>query len=141
MDNDSEELSAQSTERINFLIEQSKPEIESQNKILSQSEIGEKGKEVSSFGTFFLYQIWLLFRRSITNTLRDQQYLFGRVAQTLIMSVGVSILWWQMDTDQSSIQDRISVLFIVLLGSAFTEGQIASLICSFFFCFFFVSFI
>ena len=70
--------------------------------------------------------------RSMTNTWRDTQYLFGRVAQTFFMAFAVSILWWQMDTDQSSVQDRISVLFIILLGSAFSEGLVASLVCSFF---------
>ena len=141
MDSDSPELFEESTQRIDFLIEGSKQELSERNREMELMQSQVDAGDPTPFGTFFLYQIWLLFHRSIINTWRDSQYLFGRVTQTFFMAFAVSILWWQMDTDQTSVQDRISVLFIVLLGSAFSEGLVGSLVCLYFLFFFFFLFI
>lgn len=74
-------------------------------------------------------QTALIAKRSIMNSQRSPAFLIGKGVQTLIMAFAIAILWWQIDNDQSAIQDRLGVVFIVLLGSAFPEAMGGLLVC------------
>jgi len=79
-------------------------------------------------GAGWLKQIYLLSKRSTHNTLRDPAFLIKRFFQALLMAIMIAILWWQIDNDQSAIQDRFAVVFMILLGAAFPEATTAILI-------------
>merc|ERR1712130_231031 len=70
-----------------------------------------------------LVQTYLLTKRSMMNTQGNPGYLIGKTIQAVVMAIAIAILWWQIDNDQSSIQDRAGVVFIVLLSSAFPEAM------------------
>jgi len=67
-------------------------------------------------------------KRTIIGQWRDKRTLIGRGAQNVVMAVMVLILFFQMDTDQTAIQDRISIIFMCLLGTTFSEAVAAALV-------------
>ena len=70
-------------------------------------------------------------KRTIIGQWRDKRTLIGRGAQNVVMAVMVLILFFQMDTDQTAIQDRISIIFMCLLGTTFSEAVAAALVCEY----------
>merc|ERR1712137_1367000 len=70
-----------------------------------------------------IMQTYLITKRSMMNTQGNPGYLIGKTIQAVVMAIAIAILWWQIDNDQSAIQDRAGVVFIVLLSSAFPEAM------------------
>lgn len=81
-------------------------------------------------GANFFWQVLLLTHRTIKNTLRDRQQLIGRLSQSVLLAILVIIIFYQIDYDQTSIQDRLSAVFMCLLGTAFSEAVAAGLVCT-----------
>lgn len=117
-----------SKRRINDIIEKSQA-----NKYVAPNDTEIPDNSIDDFdynqGAGRLRQMYLITKRSWMNTQRQPSYLVGRFVQSLIMGLCIAILWWQIDNDQLSIQDRLGVTFITLLGSAFPEAVTASLVC------------
>lgn len=80
-------------------------------------------------GAGFIKQLVLLTHRTAKNTIRDVPLLVGRTLQNVLLAVMVIILFIQMDNDQTAIQDRISVVFMCLLGLTFSESVAGALVC------------
>jgi hypothetical protein len=80
-------------------------------------------------GAGFFYQTFLLTKRNYIQNFRDHSFLIARYMQGLLLSTIVCLLYWQIDNDQSSIQDRISLLFMVLMGSTFSEATAGCTVC------------
>jgi len=80
---------------------------------------------VSTEQAGFIRSTILLTLRAGLNMVRDRIFIASRIVQSLIMALAISVLWWQMDTDQSAIQDRLSVLFLALMAASFPESLAA----------------
>ena len=67
--------------------------------------------------------VWLQFRllvlRNLTDLRRYKAAVIALVAQTLILAGFVSIIFWQMDLSQVSIQNRMGVLFFLVAQEMF----------------------
>jgi len=126
LDTTSIEKEEDSKRRINDIIEQSISKQYDPPK--DEANGGDDTFEANTKGVGFLRQIWLIMLRSFMNTQRTPSYMVGRIVQAVVMGFSISILWWQIDNDQTSIQDRLGVVFITLLGSAFPEAVTASLV-------------
>ena len=119
----------ESKRRINDIIEQSETRQGQPEPFHSAGGPIDGGKERNGAGR--LRQMYLIGKRSLMNTQRNPGYLVGRFVQSLVMGFSIALLWWQIDNDQTAIQDRFGVVFIALLGSAFPEAVTASLVCEF----------
>jgi ABC-type multidrug transport system ATPase subunit len=60
-----------------------------------------------------------LFWRSFNNFYRDKFVLILRLIQTLIFSLLIGLIYLNIDDDQTSITDRVGVLFFILINQAF----------------------
>ena len=141
IDPSSEKTTQDSEQRVDDIIQssKSKPHTHEHEKEPERSDDRELSQN-NQTGAGFLKQIYLLVKRTTTNSLRDRAYLIGRTAQNLLLAVMVLILFFQMDNDQTSIQDRISVVFMCLLGTTFSEAVAAALVCSLSLCFMYSEF-
>jgi len=65
-------------------------------------------------GAGFWEQFKLLFRRAFRNQLRNKLLLRGRLMQTLVMAVMVSLIYLNVRHDQRGVQDRQGFLFFIV---------------------------
>lgn len=128
IDSTSIEKEEESKRRINDIIERSQ-----NNRYVAEhfkpDDHDSMGKPPAMPGR--LVQTYLLTKRSLMNTQGNPGYLIGKTIQAVVMAIAIAILWWQIDNDQSAIQDRAGVVFIVLLSSAFPEAMGGLLICKY----------
>merc|ERR1719238_535147 len=75
-----------------------------------------KSKKSSNVECF----LWL-FDRSLKSIRRDNQFIAIRTVQTLVIAIALSILYWQIDTNQKSISDRNGLLIISIINNSFNE--------------------
>ena len=69
----------------------------------------------------FLQQIfWILYRENL-NEVRNSAANFARVAQSIFMAVVLGILYFQIDTDQSTVADRNGLFFFIIINASFNE--------------------
>lgn len=67
--------------------------------------------------------LWLC-DRSLKSILRDRQFLTLRIVQTAAITLALSILFFQIDTNQASIPDRNGLLIICLMNMSFNEMMV-----------------
>merc|ERR1712000_128695 len=129
IDPSSEKTTAASQDRVQNIIESSEA---SPYEGVTPPPIEDSGDEElnenNEGGAGYFTQIYLLMKRTIIGQWRDKRTLIGRGAQNVVMAVMVLILFFQMDTDQTAIQDRISIIFMCLLGTTFSEAVAAALV-------------
>jgi len=78
-------------------------------------EIKEMVDEKSSYNTTLLEQMKILFARAMKTTLRDKVLTRARVGSHILMALLIGFLYWRMETDQTAIQDRLSLIFFALI--------------------------
>ncbi|MES1912798.1 MAG: hypothetical protein MHM6MM_005020 [Cercozoa sp. M6MM] len=81
-------------------------------------DIGQRG---------FLSQTLLLAKRSLKNFVRTPNTFAARIVQTLVVSVLVGIIFYQLDNDQVGMQNRKGVLFFLMLFATFGSAMSISL--------------
>jgi ABC-type multidrug transport system ATPase subunit/ABC-type multidrug transport system permease subunit len=74
--------------------------------------------KVTSYASSWIVQFLVLFVRSFVNIIRDGMLTFARMFQTLSMSIIVGLIYLRIDYFQSNAQDRIGVLFFILLNQS-----------------------
>jgi len=122
----STELEEESKRRINDIMEKSIENNQNMEKETYEPHIDEEGELSDLTGAGRIRQTYLITKRSWMNNQRNPGYLFARAIQSFIMAMSIALLWWQIDNDQSAIQDRLGVVFIGLIGSAFPEAMVAA---------------
>lgn len=127
----STELEEESKRRINDIMEKSIENNQNMEKETYEPHIDEEGELSDLTGAGRIRQTYLITKRSWMNNQRNPGYLFARAIQSFIMAMSIALLWWQIDNDQSAIQDRLGVVFIGLIGSAFPEAMVAASVCKF----------
>lgn len=130
IDSTSEKTTQESDDRVDNIIEsaRNKPHVhtsEGEKSDFNDKDLNQNNKG----GAGFLKQLALLTHRTAKNTLRDVPLLVGRTVQNVLLVCMIIILFIQMDNDQTSIQDRISVVFMCLLGLTFSESVAGALVC------------
>jgi ABC-type multidrug transport system ATPase subunit/ABC-type multidrug transport system permease subunit len=71
---------------------------------------------------FWLDQVFWIAQREVLNESRNSAFLIVRLFQTILVSFTMGILNLQMDFDQTSIEDRLGVLFFTIITLSFNEG-------------------
>ncbi|PSC72649.1 ABC transporter G family member 7 isoform A [Micractinium conductrix] len=66
-------------------------------------------------------QVSLLFNRSVRQVLRDKATIVGRASSQVSSALVFAAIYWRMKRTQSSIQDRMGLLQISVVGSAMTS--------------------
>ena len=129
IDSTSIEKEEESKRRINDIIERSE-----NNRYVAEHFQPDEHEQIAKPPAMpgRIMQTYLITKRSMMNTQGNPGYLIGKTIQAVVMAIAIAILWWQIDNDQSAIQDRAGVVFIVLLSSAFPEAMGGLLICMYF---------
>merc|ERR1712137_1152141 len=120
IDSTSIEKEEESKRRINDIIERSE-----NNRYVAEHFQPDEHEQIAKPPAMpgRIMQTYLITKRSMMNTQGNPGYLIGKTIQAVVMAIAIAILWWQIDNDQSAIQDRAGVVFIVLLSSAFPEAM------------------
>lgn len=74
-------------------------------------------------------QIFWLAYRSFINTRRNPKQTIGRLIQTLILAIVLGVLFWDMDTDQASVQNRLGLIFMASIMVSSGEYSTVALMC------------
>lgn len=79
--------------------------------------------EISVYQSFWIVQTVVLFVRAIVNMLRDGILTGSRIGQSIVMALLVGLIYLRTQYFQSNVQDRIGVLFFIVvvqvMGSIF----------------------
>ena len=81
--------------------------------------------DVREYATSFFKQTWVVSKRTFVQMVRNPMVTYAQLGQTLFISLLVGTLYWQIENNQGSIQDRVGALFFVMTNQAF--AMIASL--------------
>jgi len=68
-----------------------------------------KTKEIQSLCS----QVLILLRRNFLNHLREPTIYWMRIVMYSMLCIALGTLYWEIGTDEASVQDRISILFFV----------------------------
>ena len=80
----------------------------------------QTGLQPSTFAkeqSAFLVQLMILSRRAFNHVLRNPIIFKARAGQSVFMSLIIGFVYWNLDTDQTSIQDRSGALFFLITNS------------------------
>ena len=75
--------------------------------------------DVREYATSVFKQSWVVSKRTFLQIARDPMVTFAQLGQTLFIALLVATLYWQIENNQGSIQDRVGVLFFVMTNQAF----------------------
>ena len=81
--------------------------------------------DVREYATSFVKQTWVVSKRTFIQMVRNPMVTYAQLGQTLFIALLVGTLYWQIENNQGSIQDRVGALFFVMTNQAF--AMIASL--------------
>ncbi|KAL0491943.1 ATP-binding cassette, subfamily G [Acrasis kona] len=73
-------------------------------------------EKLKSYRVGYKMQFFTLLTRQFINVSRDSAATFARAIQAFILSVVVGLLFFRLDTTQSRIQDRIGVIYFVIVN-------------------------
>jgi ABC-type multidrug transport system permease subunit len=65
-----------------------------------------------TYTTSYFEQVSILTRRSFYQT-KGQSLNFTDMLQTILISIAISLLWWQLPNNVSNVNDRVGVIFFV----------------------------
>ncbi|KAJ2312784.1 hypothetical protein IWW52_001507 [Coemansia sp. RSA 2704] len=66
----------------------------------------------------WFYEYMTLARRDWTNILRNTNYCISQVCQPIVMGIFIGFMFYYLDHDALSIQNRLGVLYIILVQSS-----------------------
>ncbi|KAJ2386715.1 hypothetical protein H4S02_003721 [Coemansia sp. RSA 2611] len=64
-------------------------------------------------------ELLVLLRRDWILTIRSNSFIYGLITQCLVMMIFISFVFFQLDNDQASVQNRIGTLFTITLMCTF----------------------
>lgn len=74
--------------------------------------------KIGAYQSNWFIQFAVLFIRSMVNILRDGMLTFARLFQSLSMALIIGLIYLRTQNFQSNVQDRIGVLFFMLINGA-----------------------
>jgi hypothetical protein len=81
---------------------------------LQDTNLHSFGKYTSSWISQFI----VLLTRSFMNLLRDRMFTFGRLFQTVVMSLLVGLIFFRLGYSQNDVRNRQGAMFFVLLTNS-----------------------
>ncbi|KAL9655360.1 hypothetical protein ABK040_011201 [Willaertia magna] len=79
-------------------------------------------KGFSKFKNNWISQFFVLFLRSLLDLIRDTQLTFTKLIQYISMALMVGLVFIRLEYAQSDVQNRIGVLFFILLNAFIGSG-------------------
>ena len=83
---------------------------------ITKQQAGKRTK-----GASFLYQIFWITYMGVLNEIRNKPLLISRAMQNIFLAIILGVLFFQIDNDQSTINDRNGIIFFMIINSAFNE--------------------
>lgn len=83
-----------------------------------KSDVDYDLSRLTSYQSSWFVQFAVLFTRSTVNIMRDGMLTFARLFQSLSMALIVGLIYLRTQYYQSNVQDRIGVLFFILINQA-----------------------
>jgi len=89
--------------------------------VKSNESVGkfEEPRKTKEYATGFFRQFVKLSQRSWRNVVRNPMVTYAQLGQTIFMALLMGTIYFQMQLDQGSIQDRVGALFFVSTNQAF----------------------
>ncbi|GBG30961.1 ABC transporter G family member 7 [Hondaea fermentalgiana] len=77
--------------------------------------VPESRRQSAGFATSAWWQFRVLLHRTLMITLKDRAQFRVRIVQLAFVGLIIATIFWRMPNDQDRVQDRISVLFLLML--------------------------
>lgn len=102
-------------ERINQIVEYANQKIKYEFPPVSD-DLALKNQKIRKYSTNWLNECVVVFIRAFINIMRDRMLTFARLFQAVFMGLLVGLIYLQMDRNQESVQDRVGVIFFILVN-------------------------